>query len=286
MSVNIADYMTKIMQDQERKKAEQDRLLNNIKSSQAMSQATRPAANLIDFLSGINPRQKGTKLAETIPGEIDEQRLNAALTGYTIPDNKEMLALIKIAQEGNTSGNYKANERLRAQGMYDAMIKDDIKSIENAENGLVSLRSYLASPNIQTMGVFLSQFARAIAGEKGVLTDKDITRIMPENLAKKFSTWDQFWTTNAKEIENKGSLPKEYFTIYKKLLDEVEQKKTEVFTKRIQEKTDIAKLSPIGDVLGYDTLDKQAKERLKPYITAQKKKDESLAIIDNLLGDD
>lgn len=76
---NIAMFMQKLNEDNERKKAEQDRLLRDIESSQSQSKVFRPMAQFIDFLSNANPYQKGTALTENQPKSIDEQRINTAL---------------------------------------------------------------------------------------------------------------------------------------------------------------------------------------------------------------
>jgi len=176
MSVNIADYMTKIMQDQERKKAEQDRLLNSIKSSQAMSQVARPAADLIDFLSGINPRQKGTKIAETMPSEADEQRINTALAGYTIPDNKEMLALIKIMQDGKKEKTITDNVQV-----YDRVnkeLKDVRKEADQKVTSYSKLDNALAFGGLSDITNHLATIAKGLGSEVSRLTDQDVNRAL------------------------------------------------------------------------------------------------------------
>ena len=176
--------MKQIQGDQARKKTEQDRLLRDIESRQKQSQVTRPMAQFIDFISNVNPYKQGTDLTKDQTKDIDEQRINSALAGYTMPGNDEMLGLLKMESAEKIAGaKVKGIDEDR---MRFAAVEKDIQEVEQEAtkkiNAYVSLMGALETGNLSEVTNQLAAMAKGLGSEVSRLTEPDIDRAMKNTI--------------------------------------------------------------------------------------------------------
>jgi hypothetical protein len=147
-----------------------------------------PAAQLIDssFGTNISPAFAAEQKAQMArEADLADLELKLAASGSTKGSAEEKL--INYMQNKNKQGGiddrYVLNKGL---GVADSLQTDIEKNITNPLNedfeGMQGVESGFARGDYQTVMSNLSNFSRAVAGQKGVLTDKDIQLVFPESV--------------------------------------------------------------------------------------------------------
>lgn len=96
--------------------------------------------------------------------------------------------LAKQQRGGLQAQQSEQNRQMRAFENVSRKFDAPQKEISDFYQAHDAVRSALASGNVAAIQSSLSNYAR-MSGEKGVLTDQDIARVMPDNLKQKASVW-------------------------------------------------------------------------------------------------
>lgn len=228
--------MKQIQGDQARKKTEQDRLLRDIESRQKQSQVTRPMAQFIDFISNVNPYKQGADLTKDQTKDIDEQRINAARAGYTMPDNKDMLALLKMQSAEKIAQTRSATSKGIEQDFkrYDR-IERDIKELETDMDkkslAYSSLDNALASGNLSEFTNQLATIAKGLGSEVSRLTEQDVDRAVARTARVDFAKLRAYFAGDPNV-----KIGDEYITSLKRAIDRGRVNTYEFITKMIDGK--------------------------------------------------
>lgn len=122
------------------------------------------------------------------------RKLQAQVQGAQEGMTKEqVLALRTMMQERDAKSNLQAllsmgNQEMRAFENVQRKFDKPIKEINDFYQSHDAVKSALDSGDIYAIQSSLSNYAR-MSGEKGVLTDEDIKRVIPVNLQSKFAVW-------------------------------------------------------------------------------------------------
>ena len=114
------------------------------------------------------------------------------------------------------AGSGIARERLNAT-LEDKMRNETAKitsSYNNEKSMLTKMKQGFAANDLQTTGILMSQFARTVGAEKGVLTDKDITRIEPSSVFKTFGQLEAYFSKTPT-----AQLDPKYVSMLNKMID-------------------------------------------------------------------
>jgi hypothetical protein len=191
MSQSMQQQQEGIRQAQEALKKEQER------------QAKMSALEKIDlrpFAEAIRSYGSTTVAPVAAPEMTETQRqemlrkLQAQVQGAQEGMTKEQVAALRtMMQEKDAKSNMQAllsmgNQEMRAFENVQRKFDKPIKDINDFYQSHDAVKSALDSGDIYAIQSSLSNYAR-MSGEKGVLTDEDIKRVMPANLQNKFAIW-------------------------------------------------------------------------------------------------
>lgn len=167
--------------------------LSNIYKAQLENQKPQvdlsPLLALTDTWTG-SKMQAGYKRPET-SDEMAEKAMgmqaaiNKARSGLTDDQTKFLQSELNNKLLGSMSRrrNFEDAQLLKKE---DTIRKDLDKSvfepIKLRQEQFSNIDDAFASGDYQSVWAMLSQFSRGVSGEKGVLTDHDITRVMPKNI--------------------------------------------------------------------------------------------------------
>jgi len=195
-----------------------NQLTKAAESTRGMSPEDRIAlvAKLEDQISG-----KQNELAKNLGSRID---LNNA--------NKMQLALAKMA---GTDARFGQSQLLKKE---DKLREDVTKSVtspllEDTQKIGIMEEAFASGDSQKIMNV-LSQYARSISGEKGVLTDQDIVRVMPKNYQGSVASFKAYISSTPS-----AELPPEYTKSMRELIDITKQRLAQKYEKALKTKKNI-----------------------------------------------
>lgn len=116
----------------------------------------------------------------------------------------------------------------------DRMMKDlnkDLEDIAEVEKQWSTLSSALASGDSQKINNALAVYARSISGERGVLTDRDIVRVMPSNLYMDLARMSSYFSTTPS-----AEVPPEMTKKMVEMIQQAQQIVGQVYKDRINQK--------------------------------------------------
>ena len=143
----------------------------------------RPVASLVDNLTGSNYSKTAQAMAP-----MSEDEKNKLIFDLQDKLSKDRIGMLNSAMQNNKSSDSSKDARQeKSMGLKkeDTLRNDYTKNVyapmSEDKNKFGMIRDGLASGDYQTVANTLSNFSRQVAGEKGVLTDQDISRVMPRN---------------------------------------------------------------------------------------------------------
>jgi len=223
-TIDLAAFATQMQEQADAKRVQQDKLLADLQQEQAVNSGMRPMAQLIDFMSGINPRQKGFNLSSTVPSAERDQQVKAGIIEQMKPNYDDIYKAL-AAQNKNTNMPASVEEYRYAvandgyQGSYTDWVKQKqerplspnvgvptSKEIGDQLGGIVKdagkySQQITAAEKLLESGDQLgyTQAASMIArllGETGALTTYDVTSKMPQTLATKINSAIAYVSSN------------------------------------------------------------------------------------------
>lgn len=115
--------------------------------------------------------------------ENELQKRKGDLTKAQISYMKSLMRPTGDAKQDAINQRFIKSKQLQMENqMREDLAKNLIEPMNTRAEQFKNIDDYLATNDYQQVWATLSQFARGISGEKGVLTDKDITRVMPANI--------------------------------------------------------------------------------------------------------
>lgn len=182
-------------------------------------------APVAEKLAGMSPEEKAV-LTQKLQGSLTDDYGNLAkmLSGSVASGN--MMDLMSKNQRQQKGLDLKMEDTIRND-----ITKNFINPILDDKQKMEIMDTALATGDSQKIGNVLSLYARSISGEKGVLTDQDITRVMPRN----------FQGTAAQAIAYFNSTPSsklapEYVKSMRELIDLTKTKLAERYKRQLGSK--------------------------------------------------
>jgi len=135
-----------------------------------------------------SPEEKQLRVAKLrqLAGEGQEKVTKQQLS-LLLGEGKDDTNLLRALAVAGGSGQQDM-KRMMLQWQKDKYLTEDLgkieKELESKIEALDGVEEGLSRGNIQALGTVVSNYARSVSGEKGVLTDEDIFRVIPKNIYK------------------------------------------------------------------------------------------------------
>lgn len=168
-----------------------------IKDQEQLIKKMTPYEHKIDFspLMALSDSWGGTNLAKNYQRPETEEEHQAKLADLNnkllaqknaLSGNDNDLIKLSVIKQANDAASKNARFDENMQFKKETQLQQDLDkdlfdpiNKRSAEFGQID--AALAKGDWATIGATMSQFSRGIAGEKGVLTDKDVERVMPKS---------------------------------------------------------------------------------------------------------
>ena len=202
--------------------AEQQDEVNKMREAAAAAEAQplelnlAPLAALTDAWTGSkmaqsyqapeSPEEKAARVAK-IRGLANQgqQDITKDQIQMMLGEGKDDTSLLRAiaAAAGSGTGDIKA---AMLQWQKDKYLTEDLgkieKGLEERTEQLDNIQAGLDRGDLQSLGTIVSQYARGVSGEKGVLTNEDIWRVMPKNVFKDLAGLEAYFSSSpAAEIK-------------------------------------------------------------------------------------
>lgn len=171
------------------------RQLLEAQASQPVQSAT---GNTAQSLAGLANFLKGGAL--TLPKqkrEFNDKALKSLLALSEAEDKSLQTALKGIKSKGGDK--FSRAQGLKIEKEFTDRGEKIMKEVNETIGGLDSLEGALRSGNPAQISATMSKAARVISGEVGVLTDKDVGRILPSTLAKDVKSLVTYLTSRTEQ---------------------------------------------------------------------------------------
>lgn len=266
--------------------ASQEAQLEELKAKPGMVNLS-PFAALADKWAGTKLAPVAQQMAGMSQEEkaVMTQKLTQALNQNKLATAREIGDQLSRAQAGESAkmARFGLSQDLKKE---DNLRNDITKSVmapmqEDKQNLDVMEAALMSGDYAQVMNT-LSNYSRKVAGEKGVLTDQDIKRVLPGNFQGDLARFQSYFNSTPTE-----QIPPEYTKSMRDLMLLTKQKLSERYNQTLKSKGSIYKSGVYRNLMqpGYvgDIIFKEAESISKSFYTPEAAKPKSK--LDMLLED-
>jgi len=152
---------------------------------------------------------------------------------------------VEAARESSKQGRFQAGQDLKKE---DSLRQDIAKNVVNPlleeKQKMGVMETALASGDYQMLSNTLSQYSRSISGEKGVLTDHDISRVFPANMNMTMAKVNAYFSSTPT-----AQIPPEMTASMQKLIEVTKQKLAEKYKTQLDTKKKIYSSGAYADLM-------------------------------------
>lgn len=197
---------------------------------------------------GMSPEEKAQILAKLRDQQVDNKSALAKTVGDRLSQLENNKAQFRLADMMSKNSRFGMSQDLKKEdNLRNDITKSVLQPVLEDTKQMEIMDQAFASGDSQKIGNVLSLYARSISGEKGVLTDQDISRVMPRNYQGTVAQFISYLSSTPS-----ADIPKEYTVKMRELIDLTKEKLAKKYKTTLDSKKKIYSSGSYSGLMGKD----------------------------------